>query len=227
MRILVVEDEAKAAELLQRGLVEEGHTVDVVGDGAVAREQLLGIPYDVVVLDWSLPGADGVSVLRAWRERGIRTPVLMLTARGTVGERVTSLRAGADDHLVKPFAFVELVARLEALHRRAGHQKPRQLGDVMLDDRRRALVKGDQEASLTAREYTLMEDLTAHLDDVRTRSQLLSAVWGQDFDGAPNVVDVYIGYLRHKLAALDAQGVDILTVRGVGYRLRVSQGHAS
>lgn len=221
---MLVEDESRLARLLARGLAEEGHAVDVCGDGEVALEQAMQVPYDVIVLDWALPGLDGVQLLRIWRERGLRTPVLMLTARGSVGEKVTSLRAGADDHLVKPFAFEELLARLEALHRRAADVAvgPMQLGDVRLDPRRRSLVRGDREETLTGREWSLLEELASRQGDVLTRTHLLSKVWGLDFEGTPNVVDVYVGYLRNKLRSVGAERVAIETVRGVGYRLVVS-----
>ena len=219
MRILLVEDQKKLAAHIARGLGEDGHIVDTVHDGEAAFEQGEAIAYDVVILDWSLPGRDGLSVLREWRKRGLRTPVLMLTARDTVEERVLALRTGADDHLGKPFAYEELLARLEALHRRAGHVSSKDVGDVTIDSAHRSLRRGDTEVSLTAREWTLMTELCAHRGDVCTRSHLLSSVWGQDFDGAPNVVDVYVGYLRQKLQAVGTTRTRIITVRGAGYRI--------
>jgi len=224
MRLLVVEDEAKLARLLARGLGEEGHAVDVCADGETALEQAVQVPYDVIVLDWALPGRDGVQLVRAWRERGLRTPVLMLTARGSVGEKVTTLRAGADDHLVKPFAFEELLARIEALHRRGADVDvgALRLGEASIDPRQRAVVVGDRREPLTAREFALLEELASRRGDVLTRTHLLSKVWGLDFDGAPNVVDVYVGYLRNKLRAAGADAVRIEAVRGVGYRLSVA-----
>ncbi|HEY0839265.1 MAG TPA: response regulator transcription factor [Vulgatibacter sp.] len=225
MRLLVVEDEEKLARLLARGLGEEGHAVDVCHDGDAAAEQALAVPYDVIVLDWSLPGRDGVQLLRHWRERGMRTPVLMLTARGTVGEKVTSLRAGADDHLVKPFAFEELLARLEALHRRGGAAVgDLPIGPARLDRGKRALVCGERTEPLTAREFALLDELASRKEEVLTRTHLLSKVWGLDFDGAPNVVDVYVGYLRQKLEKAGAGPARIEAVRGVGYRLTEGLG---
>lgn len=224
MRIFLVEDEPKMARLIQRGLHEEGHQVDHCADGAVALEQALGVVYDVIVLDWALPGMDGVSLLRQWRDRGLHTPVLMLTARGTVGERVTGLRAGADDYLAKPFDFEELVLRLLALHRRAGgHTTRRQLGPIVLDTNRHALRLADREEVLTQREWALLTELAGHTGEVLTRSELLVAVWGAAFDGGPNVVDVYVGYLRSKLKALGATTVHVEAVRGVGFRLTVDR----
>lgn len=220
MKLFVVEDEAKMARLLERGLREEGHQVDLAANGLEALEQALDIGYDVIILDWSLPKMDGVSLLRRWRERGLKTPVLLLTARGTVGERVTGLRAGADDYLVKPFDFDELVARLEALHRRgAGHETLTKLGPMVLDARRRVISTDGIEETLTAREFALLSELAGHAGETLTRTELLSTVWGTGFVGAPNVVDVYVGYLRNKLRAVCGEAVTIQAVRGIGYRL--------
>jgi DNA-binding response OmpR family regulator len=223
MKLLLVEDEARVARTLARGLGEEGHQVDVCATGQSALEQGQAIDYDVVLLDWSLPDLDGVSVLRAWRETGLRTPVLLLTARGSTGEKVTGLRAGADDYLVKPFAFDELLARLEALHRRNGAEEPALLGLARLDPRRRALVRGGLAEPLTPREYALLAELSSRRGDVLSRSRLLDAVWGSDFQGNQNVVDVYVGYLRAKLERIGAAGVELQAVRGVGYRLVVPE----
>jgi two-component system, OmpR family, response regulator len=226
MKLLLVEDEEKMARLLQRGLTEAGHQVDVCARGEDALEQGLRIAYDTVLLDWNLPDLDGLAVLRRWREQGLRTPVLMLTARGTVGEKVMGLRAGADDYLVKPFAFEELLARLEALHRRGDAQGPaRSVGPLVVDARRRVLRHGDREQPLTGREYTLLTELASHAGEVLARSTLLSHVWGDGFDGPPNIVDVYVGYLRAKLKKLEVEGVSIQSVRGVGFRL-VVEGRA-
>lgn len=222
MKLLLVEDEPKMARMLQRGLSEEGHEVDVCDRGEDARSQAAVVPYDVIILDWALPDADGLTLLRGWRGAGLRTPVLMLTARGTTGEKVTGLRAGADDYLVKPFDFEELLARLEALARRGGAQTGNPtFGSVTLDARRRVLRRGEEEVELTAREFALASEFFAHGREVLTRARLLSAVWGSAFDGAPNVVDVYVGYVRTKLGQLHAD-VEIATVRGVGYRLVVA-----
>jgi len=219
MKLLLIEDEERVARLLARGLSEEGHQVDVCATGIAGRDQALGVPYDVILLDWSLPDLDGVSVLREWRARGLRTPVLLLTARGSTGEKVTGLRAGADDYLVKPFDFDELLARLEALHRRNGASDAWPIGPLVLDPRRRALLKGEQSEPLTAREFGLLSELASHAGEVLSRTRLIQAVWGQDFSGNANVVDVYVGYVRAKLERLGAEGVQIQAVRGVGYRL--------
>jgi DNA-binding response OmpR family regulator len=218
----VVEDEPKMARLLQRGLAEEGHQVDVCETGEAALAQGLAVAYDVVVLDWGLPDVDGVSVVRTWRSRGASMPVLMLTARGATGEKVTGLRAGADDYLAKPFDFEELVARLEALRRRGATSAPAsQLGDLTLDPRRRVLRRAEAEVTLTSREFALLEELAANLGDAVSRTRLLGRVWGSDFDGTGNVVDVYVGYLRTKLERVGTSLVAIEAVRGVGYRLSV------
>lgn len=208
------------AELVRRGLSEESHVVDCCATGQLALDQAEGIAYDAIVLDWSLPDIDGLSVLRHLRERGNRTPVLMLTARGTLGERVLGLRTGADDYLVKPFDFDELLARLDALHRRAaGHEQPSSLGSLTFDRSRRMLRCGDQEQTLTAREFQFFDELVGHLGETLSRSEILSRVWGSGLDVDPNMVDVYVGYLRSKLQKLNVQDVQIVAVRGVGYRL--------
>ncbi len=221
MRLLVVEDEPKMARMLHRGLAEEGHHVDVCHGGEAALQQALDVPYDAVVLDWGLPDMDGVSVLRAWRARGLSTPVLLLTARGSTGEKVTGLRAGADDYLVKPFDFDELLARLEVLRRRAGpaEASSQAVGDCTLEVRRRVLKRGAVEVTLTGREFALLSELLLLGGDAATRSRLLQKVWGGDFEGTGNVVDVYVGYLRTKLERLGTAQVRVEAVRGVGYRL--------
>lgn len=220
MKLLLVEDEPKMAQLLKRGLDEEGHVVDLCATGTAALAQLENVSYDVIVLDWSLPEMDGLTVLRKLRERSDRTPVLMLTARGTIGERVLGLRTGADDYLIKPFDFEELLARLEGLHRRAaGHEAPTALGSLSFDRARRALRCGADEQPLTAREFQLFDELLGHFGDTLSRSEILAKVWGGGLDVDPNVVDVYVGYLRSKLQKLGVRDLRIAAVRGVGYRL--------
>lgn len=226
MKLLLIEDEDRVARVLSRGLVEEGHQVDVCASGLAARDQAFSVPYDVILLDWALPDLDGISILRAWRQRNLRTPVMLLTARGSTGEKVTALRAGADDYLVKPAPFDELLARIEALHRRGGGHDSTEIGPVTLDPRRRVLVLGPSCETLTAREYALLATLSAHAGDVLSRSRLIQSVWGSDYEGNANVVDVYVGYLRTKLQRLGADGVHIDAVRGVGYRLVVPQAAA-
>lgn len=225
MRLLLVEDERTLAAALGRGLREEGHQVDLCETGADALAQARALAYDVILLDWGLPDLDGLSVLRAWRREGLQTPVIMLTARGTVPEKVAGFDAGADDYLAKPFAFQELLARLGALARRGGGSAGlrAEVGDLVLHVARRSLARGDAEVTLTAREFELASALFARVGDVLTRSELLARVWGPDFDGEPNVVDVYVGYLRKKIARLDPQEVALETVRGLGWRLRASR----
>lgn len=220
MRILLVEDEARLVRQMVRGLREEGHVVDTCETAADAQAQAVAIRYDVLVLDWMLPDGDGLAVLRRLRDHGLTTPVLMLTARADTAEKVQALRAGADDYLTKPFAFDELLARLEALHRRAGATAVRlSVADAQLDPLRRALVCGERAVALTAREFALARTLFSHAGEVVTRSELLNAVWGPQFDGEPNIADVYVGYLRKKLAETGAERAVIRTVRGAGYRL--------
>jgi DNA-binding response OmpR family regulator len=225
MKLLVIEDELRMRQLLRRGLMEDGHLVDDCASAALAEERLQVTDYDVILLDWGLPDADGVELLKAWRRRGVTAPVLMLTARGSSGEKVLGLRSGADDFLVKPFDFEELTARLEALHRRAAGVTTgaATLGDVQFQRARRCLIGPSRsEVELTSREFQLLAAFLERLGDVRTRSELLTAVWGSNFDGDPNVVDVYVGYLRGKLEATGSRQVSLMTVRGSGYRLVVA-----
>lgn len=213
-------------ELLLRGLTEEGHVVDLCMTARAAEQRVEHVDYDVVVLDWGLPDDDGLAVLQRWRASGLATPVLMLTARGSSGEKVLGLRTGADDYLVKPFDFDEFLARLEALNRRQRGGLPDEvrLGDVQLLRRRRQLVRGAASVDLTAREYQLLTALAERAGDAVTRGELLASVWGPQFDGEPNVLEVYVGYLRAKLEQLGAREVAITTVRGVGYRLTAARG---
>ena len=225
MRILVVEDERKVAGFIRQGLAEEGHTVEVSADGAEALELLLaGPPYDLVVLDLMLPGRDGVTVLRTARARGVRTPVLVLTARDSVADRVTGLDLGADDYLTKPFAFEEFLARVRALLRRAGEGRPAPLtlDTLALDPATRAVTRGGRRVELTTREHALLEDFLRNTGRVLTRPMIAEHVWGVDFDTESNVIDVYVGYLRRKI---DAPGERRLlhTVRGAGYVLRAGE----
>ncbi len=192
-----------------------------VATGGEALVHGLDGAHDVILLDWALPDVDGVTVLREWRARGLRAPVLLLTARGTTGEKVTGLRAGADDYLVKPFDFEELLARIEALGRR-GAPAEAPLGGAVLDPRRRALTRGGEAEPLTAREYALLQALSAQPGGVLSRASLIEEVWGKGFDGNANIVDVYVGYLRTKLQRIGARA-RIDSVRGVGYRLVLPQ----
>ena len=225
MRILVAEDERKVASFLRQGLEEEGHAVDVAPDGAVALDRLQEGPgYDLVVLDVMLPRRDGFDVLRAMRAQKIGTPVLMLTARDGVADRVAGLDGGADDYLTKPFAFEEFLARVRALLRRAAAPSAPvlKLLDLALDPATREVTRGGRRITLTAREHALLEYFLRNAGRVLTRPMIAQHVWGLDFDPESNIVDVYVGYLRRKI---DGEGERRLlhTVRGAGYRLAAEE----
>jgi heavy metal response regulator len=225
MRVLVVEDERKVASFIRQGLEEEGHAVEVAGDGASALDVILGgPPYDLIVLDVMLPRRDGFAVLKTLREHRMQTPVLMLTARDGVTDRVTGLDLGADDYLTKPFAFEELLARVRALLRRGANQRAPVLrvADLTLDPATREVLRGGRRITLTAREYALLEYFLRNAGRVLTRPMLAEHVWGYDFDSETNIIDVYVGYLRRKL---DTEGEPPLlhTVRGVGYTLKAEE----
>jgi two-component system OmpR family response regulator len=221
MRVLVVEDETKMALLIRRVLTAERHVVDVAADGVSGVAMAEGTPYDVIVLDRVLPDLDGITVLRLLRSKGVRSPVLMLTALGSVEARVEGLDAGADDYLPKPFAFAELIARIRALGRRPGEPAERRLaaGDLQLDELRHVAQVGERTADLSAREFALLAYLIRHAGQVMTRQQILDGVWGAEPDVYSNVVDLYVHYLRRKLRELD-RADRLRTVRGVGYMLR-------
>jgi two-component system OmpR family response regulator len=213
MRLLLVEDDVKLARTLARGLTREGYAVEEAHDGNDALAALAKREYDAVVLDVLLPGIDGYGVCETLRERNPWLPVLMLTALGDVRDRIRGLDTGADDYLVKPFEFGELVARLRALLRRGPSERPAPLvvGGARADPFTRLVTWAGREAELTPREYELLEFLLRRAGDPVARSELLAHVWAEDYQGSPNVVDVYIGYLRRKLPGL------IRTVRGVGF----------
>ena len=222
MRILIAEDDRKVASFIRQGLEEEGHAVEVAADGETALAVASNAPhFDLVILDVMLPKRDGFSVLRALRAARVGTPVLMLTARDSVTDKVTGLNAGADDYLAKPFAFEELLARVRALLRRGTEQRAAVLrvADLTLDPLRRAATRGARRLTLTTREYALLEYFMRNAGHVLTRPMLAEHVWGLDFDSESNIVDVYVGYLRRKV---DAPGEPRLlrTVRGAGYALR-------
>ena len=221
MRILVVEDELKMASLLRRGLVEEGHAVDVARTGDDALWMAGAAEYDAIVLDLMLPGVDGLEVCRRVRESGVWAPVLMLTARDAVADRVAGLDAGADDYLAKPFSFAELVARIRALVRRGGSERPAvlEVGDLRLDPATRQVWRGATEVKLSAKEFALLETFMRRPGQVLSRYQLLEHAWDYAYENRSNVVDVYVRYLRDKVDR--PFGRDSLeTVRGAGYRLR-------
>jgi two-component system OmpR family response regulator len=220
VRLLLVEDDAKLARALGRGLRHEGYAVDVVGDGDAALMQAAVWEYDAIVLDVMLPVRDGLAVCRTLRERGCWAPVLMLTARGQVGDRIRGLDVGADDYLVKPFDFGELLARLRALVRRAPPQRPARLevGDLVVDPATHAVTRAGVPVTLTAREFAVLEFLARNAGEAITRARLLDHVWDENFTGSTNIVDVYVGYLRRKLEQPFARPL-IRTIRGVGYAL--------
>ncbi|HEY3335384.1 MAG TPA: response regulator transcription factor [Candidatus Limnocylindrales bacterium] len=221
MQVLVVEDEPKMAALVRRVLVAERHVVDVAADGVSAVALAEGGPHDVIVLDRMLPDIDGLTVLRLLRAKGITTPVLLLTALGSVDDRVAGLDAGADDYLAKPFAFSELLARIRALGRRPATPADSRLaaGDLVLDELRHVALVGDRSVDLSAREFALLGFFIRHAGQVVTRQQILDGVWGAEPDVYSNVVDLYVSYLRRKLGELERAG-RLRTVRGVGYSLR-------
>ena len=216
MRLLVVEDDVKLATAVGRGLRHAGYAVDVVGDGESALRNASVWDYDAVVLDLMLPGRDGIDVCSVQRERGCWSPVLMLTARGEVPDRIRGLDAGADDYLAKPFAFGELLARLRALLRRAPGERPAviEAGALRVDPAAREVSVAGRAVELTAREFAVLELLARNAGDVVTRAQLLDHVWDANFEGSTNIVDQYVGALRRKLGA-----PLIRTVRGAGFRL--------
>lgn len=220
MRILVVEDERKVVRFIQRGLKEEGYAVDTAGDGEQGLYMTESGSYDALILDIMLPKRDGLSVLSTLRQREVFTPVILLTARSAVDDRVRGLDAGADDYLSKPFAFAELSARVRALLRRGKEERgrPLQRGDLILDPMTRRVTRAGRRIELTAREFTLLEHLLQHPNRVLTRVMIESRVWGHDFDSGTNIVDVHINHLRAKIDR-DRGTPLIQTVRGMGYML--------
>lgn len=220
-RILVVDDDRGVAEMLRRNLAYEGFAVDVASDGRAALQQVRDRQPDAIVLDRMLPGLDGLEVLRRLRAAGDATPILMLTARDAIDDRVAGLETGADDYLVKPFAFRELLARIHALLRRRqgdAHEVLR-FADLTLDTGTRQAERAGQMVELSTTEYELLAYFMRHPNQVLTRDQLMERVWGFDFDGESNVLEVYVGYLRRKLEEGNQPRL-IQTVRGAGYVLR-------
>jgi len=221
VRILVVEDEEKMASLLARALREESHAVDVAGNGEDALWMATATPYDAIVLDVMLPGLDGLEACRRLRGRGVWTPVLILTARDAVADRVAGLDTGADDYLVKPFSFSELLARLRALARRAPAERPAvlEIGDLRLDPATHRVSRGGVDVELSAKEFALLEVFMRRPGETLSRLRLLEGAWDMGYESRSNLVDVYVGYLRQKIDRPFGRR-SLETVRGVGYRLR-------
>jgi heavy metal response regulator len=222
MRLLLVEDDCKVASFIKKGLREEGYAVDWASDGDAGLFMGLDDVYDLIILDVNLPHKDGLSVLRSLRTGKITTPILLLTVRATIEDRVIGLDTGADDYLPKPFAFEELLARVRALlRRRSETQAPvLMVADLSLDPAKRTVVRGDQYVDLTSKEFSLLEYLMRHKERVVTRTMIAEHVWDQSFDTSTNIIDVYINYLRKKID-IGQEPILIHTVRGVGYVLKV------
>jgi DNA-binding response OmpR family regulator len=221
-KVLLIEDEPQIAGFISRGLRREGYNVLVAADGETGLEMAFGELPEIIILDIMLPGIDGLTVCRQIREAELQTPILMLTAKDAIPDRVAGLEAGADDYLVKPFAFEELIARVRALSRRRApieSDAPLTFADLTLNPSTRMARRGDRAIELTAKEYDLLELFMRHPNQVLTRDQIYNRIWGYDFGGESNIIEVYIRYLRSKL---EQEGEPRLlhTVRGVGYALR-------
>ena len=222
MRVLVVDDDRRLCNIVRRGLVEEAYAVDVAYDGEEGEYMAEVSPYDLIILDIMMPKKDGIQVCEELRARRINTPILMLTARDTVDDRVRGLDAGADDYMVKPFSFNELLARARALMRRESMTKSPELevGDLVLNTQTREVRRGDRTIELTTKEYVILEYFMRHPNAVVTRTMLEEHAWDYDFDSVSNLVDVYIRRLRRKLDDDERESL-LQTVRGAGYRLKV------
>ena len=221
MRLLVVEDEKKVANFIKQGLEEEGYAVDVALNGEEGLGMALDQVHDLVILDISLPKMDGFQVLKRLRQQKVNTPVLLLTVRATIEDKVLGLDAGADDYLTKPFAFQELLARVRALLRRRAEAEPAllQIGELILDPARRIVSRGGEKIDLTSKEFALLEYFMRNPGRVLTRTMIIEHVWNYDFDTMTNIIDVYVNYLRKKIDS-DREPKLIHTVRGVGYVLK-------
>ena len=222
MRILIAEDQRDLNQLLKKRLKEAGYSVDACFDGAAVFDYLLGAEYDALVLDIMMPKVDGIQVVRRLRREGNQVPVLLLTARDSIDDRVTGLDAGADDYLVKPFAFDELLARLRVMTRKRGGERSNlcTIDDLTLDIRSKRVERGGVELKLSAKEYALLEYLIRNKGVVLSRIQIEENIWGFDYEGSSNIVDVYIRYLRRKIDK-DHPVKLIHTIRGSGYVLKL------
>jgi heavy metal response regulator len=221
MRILVVEDEKKVADFVKKGLQEQGYAVDTAYNGAEGFNIAMHALHDLIILDIYLPGMDGLSILEKLREQKVKTPILLLTVRATIEDKVLGLNSGADDYLTKPFAFEELIARVGALLRRRTDTGAAviRIADLILDPVRRIVTRGEQNIDLTAKEFSLLEYLMRNNGRVLTRTMIVEHVWNYDFDSETNVVDVYVNYLRKKVDTGHETKL-IHTIRGVGYALK-------
>jgi len=222
MRLLVVEDEKKVASFIKKGLEEEGYAVDLASDGETGLSMALDRIHDLVILDLNLPKMDGLSILKQMRDQKTSTPVLLLTVRASIEDRVLGLDTGADDYLSKPFAFQELLARVRALLRRQADAQPPylQIADLRLDPAQRVVYRGEQKIDLTPKEFALLDYFMRNQDRVLTRTMIAEHVWDYNFDTETNVIDVYVNYLRKKIDT-DRDSKLIHTVRGVGYVMKV------
>jgi DNA-binding response OmpR family regulator len=222
MQLLIVEDESRIANLLRRGLKEEGYAVDLAPNGEIALDKFAINAYDLIILDVMLPVKDGIAVCREVRSTNSNIPILLLTARGSVGDKVAGLTAGADDYLVKPFSFDELIARVQALLRRSPSAVASVLtaSDVILNTASREVTRAGQPISLTAREYGLLDYLMRNQNIALSKTQILDHVWDYNYEGMSNVVETYIKYLRKKLKPSAESSELIHTVRGYGYVLK-------
>jgi len=222
MRILVIEDERQLADIIKRGLAEEGYAVDTVYDGEEGEYVAESLPYDLIILDIILPKKDGIAVCMALREKKVSMPILMLTCKGGIEDKVKGLDSGADDYLVKPFSFEELAARVRALLRRDSNltSSRLQVGDLVMDTSTRQVWRGQRLIELTTKEYAILEYLMRHPNIVVTRTMVEQHVWDLELDSSSNLVDVYIRRLRRQIDEGDDDSL-IQTVRGAGYRLKV------
>ncbi len=222
MRVLIIEDEQKMADLLKRGLEEEAMQVEVAYDGETGLRVGKEGKFDLILLDVTLPGYDGFEIVRELRSVNIKSPILMLTARDTTEMKVIGLDSGADDYMTKPFAFAELLARIRALLRRTENVIKLQVGDLVLDLITRKVTRADEEVQLTGKEFNLLEFFMRHPDEILSRDILSEKVWNETFDALTNVIDVYINYLRNKVDR-NREPKLIQTVRGVGYKLKTPE----
>jgi DNA-binding response OmpR family regulator len=225
MRLLIVEDEPKIAQSIKRGLVQEGFEADTIGNGLDAYDMALADNYDVLILDLMLPKLSGLELCKKLREDKVETPILILTAKNSLDDKVTGLNLGADDYLTKPFAFDELLARIKALLRRPANSFEPEVtcGDITLDPNTFSAKRNGQDVPLTKREYTLLEYLIRNKNKVLSKDQIINHVWDYDSDILPNTVEQFIGYLRKKLSETKESSTKILTVRGFGYKIAENQ----